>query len=298
LPFLPPFILNPLQNPYSVLLLYLNMKKLILLLFLLPTIAFGQVADIDGNVYQTVVIGAQEWMAENLRTTKYANGDFIPNVTNANQWSNLTTGAWCHNSNDSLYETIYGKLYNWYTVDDSRNVCPMGWHVPTDGGWTTLTDYLGGGVAGGKMKDVGTTQAGTGLWRSPNTGATNSSGFTGLPGGTRSTDGSFAAIVERYGYWWSSTENFTSYAFYRKLGKDYGHVVRSSLHKDDGFSVRCLNKTLIDTTATTITEPPTKPKELLTITDLLGRTTHPTPNTLLFYIYDDGSVEKRVQLDR
>jgi len=138
------------------------------------------VTDIDGNEYATIQIGTQVWMAENLRTTKYCNGDPIPNVTDSLQWVNLATGAWAHNNNYSQYENLYGKLYNWYAVDDSRNICPCNWHVPTDAEWTTLIDYLGGeGVAGGKMKSTGTQ-----YWLSPNTDATNESGFSGLPGGT------------------------------------------------------------------------------------------------------------------
>ena len=110
------------------------------------------VTDINGHTYNTMVLGTQEWMQENLRTTKYATGDPIPNVTDSAQWVNLTTGAWCHYGNDSQYETPYGKLYNWFVVDSASGLCPTGWHVPTDGEWTVLTDYLGGAqIAGGKM---------------------------------------------------------------------------------------------------------------------------------------------------
>lgn len=190
--------------------------------------------DIEGNVYSTVAIGFQIWMAENLRTTSYANGDPIPNVTNS-QWSNLTTGAWAHYNNDSQYENPYGKLYNWYTVNDPRNVCPVGWHVPTDAEWTVLTDYLGGqNVAGGKMKSTGTQ-----YWQSPNTDATNESGFSGLPGGGRGNDGSFYGIGDGGG-WWSSTEFNTSNAWGRDLYYYIGNVNRNPYSKGNGFSVRCL----------------------------------------------------------
>jgi uncharacterized protein (TIGR02145 family) len=137
------------------------------------------VTDIDGNIYHTVTIGTQVWMVENLKTTKYRNGDPIPNVT-GNAWAALTTGAYCWYNNDAAtYKATYGALYNWYAVADSRNIAPTGWHVPTDAEWTTLTTFLGGeSVAGGKLKETGTNH-----WTSPNTGATNETGFTALPGG-------------------------------------------------------------------------------------------------------------------
>lgn len=190
----------------------------------------------DGYTYPSIVLGnGQEWMSENLRTTTYANGNPIPNVTDNTQWENLTTGAWSHYNNDSQYENPYGKLYNWYTVDDPRNVCPTGWHVPTDAEWTILSDYLGGeNVAGGKMKSTGTQ-----YWLSPNTDATNESGFSGLPGGLRSFNGTFNDIGN-LGYWWSSTEYITTNAWYRYLSYDSGIVYRYGNYKKDGFSVRCL----------------------------------------------------------
>jgi len=190
----------------------------------------------DGYTYTSIVLGnGQEWMAENLRTTTYANGDPIPNITDDTQWENLTTGAWSHYNNDSQYENPYGKLYNWYTVADPRNVCPTGWHVPTDAEWTTLTDYLGGeSVAGGKMKSTGTQ-----YWESPNTDATNESGFSGLPGGNRSNYGPFH-VIGHYGSWWSSTEFGTDYAWSYSLSYDDGNVGRGLVSKVFGFSVRCL----------------------------------------------------------
>jgi uncharacterized protein (TIGR02145 family) len=204
-----------------------------------PNLNYGSVTDQDGNTYATIEIGTQEWMAENLRTTTYSNGDPIPNVTDASQWSNLTTGAWAHYANDSQCEVPYGKLYNWYTVADPRNVCPTGWHVPTDAEWTVLTDYLGGeDVAGGKMKTTGTIEAATGLWYSPNDLATNSSGFSGAPGGLRQFFGPYGKIGE-FGYWWSSTEIVTSSAWYRFLSIYFG-VGSPGYDKGGGFSVRCL----------------------------------------------------------
>jgi len=190
----------------------------------------------DGYTYSSIVLGnGQEWMSENLRTTTYANGDPIPNVTDSTQWLNLTTGAWSHYNNDSQYENPYGKLYNWYTVNDSRNVCPTGWHVPSDAEWTVLSDYLGGGaVAGGKMKSTGTA-----YWLTPNFGATNESGFSGLPGGYRKHDGTFN-YIGGYGDWWSSTGSAVGNAWHRNLNYTNGDVGSGYSNKTNGFSVRCL----------------------------------------------------------
>ena len=203
--------------------------------------------DIDGNSYNTVVIGTQEWMKENLNVSKYSDGTIIPQVTDPTAWTNLNTGAWCYYNNDPAKGAVYGKLYNWYAAAGIYNaasltnptlrkkLAPMGWHVPTDTEWTTLTDCLGGGsVAGSKMKATGTS-----LWSSPNTDATNSSGFTGLPGGYRDYDGPFNNVGSS-GYWWSSSESGTTYAWCRSLGYNYGNAYRSSTDRTIGFSVRCL----------------------------------------------------------
>jgi uncharacterized protein (TIGR02145 family) len=162
----------------------------------------GTVTDIDGNVYKTVRIGNQTWMAENLKTTKYKDGTAIPYVTDNTEWSNLTTGGYSWYSNNAeSYKTSYGALYNWYAVTDSRNLCPSGWHVPSDSEWTTLNTYLGGSaVAGGKLKEAGTNH-----WLSPNTGANNSSGWTGFPGGVRRDDGLFVNI-HFLGLWWTTSK--------------------------------------------------------------------------------------------
>jgi len=193
------------------------------------------VTDIDGNDYNIIVVDSQKWMAENLRTSKYCNGDSIPNVTVDNQWSSLTAGAWSHYNNEDQYENPYGKLYNWYAMVDSRNICPCGWHVPTDAEWTTLIDFLDGAtVAGGKMKSTGTQ-----YWQSPNTDATNVSGFSGLPGGYRYASGTFNAINNN-GNWWSSTEDGTYDAWFRALNYSNGNALLYSNSKKFGFSVRCV----------------------------------------------------------
>jgi uncharacterized protein (TIGR02145 family) len=190
----------------------------------------------DGYIYSSIVLGnGQEWMVENLRTTSYANGDPIPNITDGTQWANLTTGAWKYYFNDNQYENPYGKLYNWHTVNDSRNVCPTGWHVPSDAEWSVLSDYLGGqNVAGGKMKSTGTQ-----YWQSPNTDATNVSGFSGLPGGGYSGSGAFD-VLGSDGVWWCSSELDSDYAWIRYLSHLSGDVGSTYYYKTDGFSVRCL----------------------------------------------------------
>jgi uncharacterized protein (TIGR02145 family) len=193
----------------------------------------GTVTDIDGNVYKTVKIGTQVWMKENLKVSRYQNGDQIPTNLSDNEWEKTTSGAFAIYNNDAANNTTYGKLYNWYAVVDGRNVCPVGWHVPSDQEWTTLENYLGGEiVAGGKMK------AKTG-WKPPNTGATNESGFSGLPGGGRNYDGTYDDI-DFYGFWWSSTEYSTSNAWFRYLYYDNGSSIRNFNGKQNGFSVRCL----------------------------------------------------------
>jgi uncharacterized protein (TIGR02145 family) len=200
------------------------------------------ITDAENNTYKTVTIGTQTWMAENLKVTKYNDGKAIPNITDNTQWSQLSTGAWSYYNNDNNDVTKnakYGKLYNWYavskTTNGNKNVCPTGWHVPTDAEWTVLTDYLGGEtVAGGKLKEVGTTN-----WNSPNVDATNASLFTGLPGGDRINYGNYDAIGF-YGNWWSSTEYNTSNAWTRALYHYEGNANRNSFVKGNGFSVRCL----------------------------------------------------------
>jgi uncharacterized protein (TIGR02145 family) len=201
----------------------------------------GTVKDIDGNTYKTVKIGDQLWMAENLKTTKYKDGTPIPNETDDSYWSSLSTGVYCWYNNDySTYGSVYGALYNWFSVE-TGNLCPTGWHVPTDAEWTILTDFLGGdSVAGGKLKSTGTIEAASGLWHKPNTGATNSSGFTALPGGYRGDYNGNFSDVGSYGNWWSSTAYSTTHAWYRVLYYYDSDVYRSNDGKKDGFSVRCV----------------------------------------------------------
>ncbi|OFX31706.1 MAG: hypothetical protein A2X08_16050 [Bacteroidetes bacterium GWA2_32_17] len=193
------------------------------------------ITDINSNTYNTVSIGGQCWMKENLKTTKYSDNTAIPNITNSTTWSNLSTGAYCNYSNTPSNANTYGRLYNWYAVTDTHNICPTGWHVPSDAEWTTLTTYLGGeSVAGGKLKETGTTH-----WQSPNAGATNETGFTALPGGNRYDNGAFYSLGS-YGFWWSSTESTTDVAWNRGMSYNLSNVDRGSSTEVDGFSVRCV----------------------------------------------------------
>jgi uncharacterized protein (TIGR02145 family) len=196
------------------------------------------VTDIDGNTYKTVVIGTQEWMGENLKTSKYNDGTVIPNVTDDTQWSKLTTGAWCNYNNNETNNTKYGKLYNWYavsqTTNGNKNICPTGWHVSTDAEWSILIDYLGGdSIAGGKMKELGNTN-----WKD-NNASTNSSLFTALPGGHRQENGIFIAINE-YPFWWTISQINIENAIDRYLVPYDNKIYRNDNNKVSGFYLRCL----------------------------------------------------------
>ncbi len=193
------------------------------------------VTDIEGNVYKIVTIGTQIWMAENLKTTKYRDGTSIPLVKNGKSWNNTSTPAYCwYNNNEEIYKPGYGALYNWYTVS-TGNLCPAGWHVPTDAEWTTLTNYVEGAVtAGKKLKESGSMH-----WIYPNEETTNESGFTALPGGFRDTGRFIGAGVECG--WWSSEEYKSDYALARSMNSDENSVgLRYNDRKQTGFSIRCI----------------------------------------------------------
>jgi uncharacterized protein (TIGR02145 family) len=209
-----------------------------------PVKTYGSMTDQQGNVYKTIVIGTQEWMAENLKTNKYRNGDPIPNVTDLSLWNGLTTGAWEHFNNDSQYECPNGKFYNWYAVADPRHVCPTGWHEPTDSEWSLLINYLdptadGGNnlpnTAGGKMKTTGNL-----YWNSINSQATNESGFSGLASGVIGFSFIGYGLMGDYGEWWSYTEFDSANAWKRELYYNDGNVSRGNIEKSVGISVRCI----------------------------------------------------------
>jgi uncharacterized protein (TIGR02145 family) len=195
----------------------------------------GTVTDIEGNVYHTIIIGTQVWMVENLRTTKYNDGTDIPLVTDSAAWSTLTTPGYCWYNNDlATYKSDYGALYNWYTIY-TGNLCPTGWHVPTIGDWKILSDYLiGDSITGAKLKEIDTTH-----WNFPNTGATNESGFTALPGGGRNFNGSFD-LIGKYGYWWTNSQYIHNDIYYQFISYVGSNLNQGTNSKNLGFSVRCV----------------------------------------------------------
>ncbi len=221
---------------------------LILLGLKLSGLQAQTVKDIEGNVYKTVKIGTQEWMAENLKTTKYNDGTAIATDHTDEQWSKLTTGAYTiydHsritglNSDDEVFE-VYGALYNWYAFE-TGNLCPTGWKVPADSEWTALTDYIGE-AAGGILKSTRTSPDVHPRWESPNN-ATDEYGFSALPGGYRISNGSFTNFGYS-GHWWSSSGDdsrlLTTFAWYRSMIFNNNSVNRYSNFKQFGFSVRCV----------------------------------------------------------
>lgn len=186
---------------------------------------------IEVTMYTTVTVGGVTWMKENLNVEYYRNGDIIPQVTDPNEWANLTTGAWCYYQNKSSNGVTYGKLYNWYAVNDPRGLAPTGWHVATKAEWVTITDFLGGEtVAGGPMKSMDN-------WTAPNTGATNSSGFTAVGGGARIADAAFSNLGV-WGSWWTADQDTEGVSFYRIL---YNNSTKSEgyhIYNSFGMSVR------------------------------------------------------------
>ena len=185
---------------------------------------------------EVVKIGKQEWMAKNLDVDHFRNGDPIPQVQDSDQWKNLTTAAWCYYKNDPGNGTKYGKLYNWYAVNDPRGLAPEGWHVPTDEEWKILSNYLGGEkAAGGKMKEKGTAH-----WHGPNTGATNESGFSALPGGYRLGDNGIFGLVSDGATFWSSSTYHPATAIICGLDSHYSEFWFDTGYKHYGYSVRCI----------------------------------------------------------
>ncbi len=208
----------------------------------------GGVTDVDGNTYPTIVIGDQEWMAENLKVAHYRNGAAIPNVIQNANWKNQLLGAWCNYSNNPDRDDEYGKLYNFMAVTDSRQLCPTGWHVPSNDEWTTLMRSIdpfsnpfqgNSGFTGGMMKSKGTLQTGDGLWMFPNTEASNGSGFSAVPNAKRSQAGDFTQLGFD-AYWWSSSENNILNANGRAVFYGLGICVPVSLNKRSGLAVRCV----------------------------------------------------------
>ncbi len=269
------------------------MHKLLPFFTLFTTIVFSQtpgagVSDVEGNYYATVIIGGQEWMAENLKTSKYSNGVNIPNITDNIQWNNLTDGAYCFYNNDANNNLIYGKLYNYYSVISSNNLCPNGWHIPTVSEWDELRNFLDPSAAtsGGQMKSNST------LWTSPNVGATNSSGFSALPAGFRNNSeptsgiGVFSGIGTMAWFWTSEEANLLS-AYDRYLINVDDPLFTSADNKNDAYSIRCMkNQT------TGLQENIHMNDEILQITNILGQSIEKGTNQILIIYYKSGAVKK------
>jgi len=206
-----------------------------------------QLTDYDGNTYSSVKIGTQVWMQENLKVTHYRNGTSIPLVTNNNTWNTLTSGAYCNYNNSSSNVATYGQLYNYYAAVDTRNLCPSGWHVPSDNDLVILKMFLGmsqtdassmglsGTDEGGKLKETGTVH-----WLSPNQGATNTTGFTALPGGERSPNDGLSYSLNTWGLWWTTTPDDPTLSWCYALQNDKSKIWRTILDLKYGLSVRCL----------------------------------------------------------
>ena len=203
----------------------------IFLLIFLSGLAFTQ----PKKEYKTVKIGNQEWMAENLDESKFRNGDPIPEAKTTEEWikaGNEGQPAWCYYENKIKNGALYGKLYNWYAVNDPRGLAPAGWHVPGDAEWTEVSVFLGGDDASGaSLKSIsGWSKRGNG---------TNTSGFSALPAGSRNFNGIFE-YIDRLGFWWTSTQQDTILAWYRCIDDSPYYVYRTNYRKQDGFSVRCV----------------------------------------------------------
>lgn len=228
-----------------------NTFRILAVLFVIPFIFLihackkdgainSTVTDIEGNLYKTVKIGGYTWMAENLRTTKNNDGKVIPLVTDGVEWGALSTPGYCwYNNDEATYKDTYGALYNLYTVNAGR-LCPTGWHVPSNDEWTNLTTYLGGlEIAGSKLKETGTTH-----WVSPNTGATNESGFTALPSGGRTFYPNLGYMtyngIGEGGTFWSSSVDVDGKVFFRSVVNYLNNVFSNTCNKNNGLSVRCI----------------------------------------------------------
>ena len=204
-----------------------------------PDKKYGKMSDIDGNIYKTILIGDQTWMAENLRVTRFQNGDTIPNITDNEEWAALTTGAYCNYNNTNNLDTIatYGRLYNWYAVEDSRKLAPKGWHVPTIADWTELIEYLGGDtIASNALKEVGTYH-----WEDPFE-SNNSSGFTAIPSGWRylSLNSSYVGF---YGSFWTASEFDMTQAGFLYPYYFSSKVNKGVNYKANGYSIRLIKET-------------------------------------------------------
>lgn len=208
-------------------------RLFLVLATLMPCLSVSAAEKTTTAHVRTLSIGTQVWMAENLAVSRYRNGDEIPQVQDAAEWNRLTTGAWCYYENNSANGVTYGKLYNWYAVNDPRGLAPEGWHIPSDNEWQMLVETTGGEKASGtKLKS-------TLLWKEPLVGADNSTGFTAIPAGYRSSNGTFSLLGTNSSFWTSSENNSYS-AWFRQMYNTYSAVYRVSSTKTQGLSVRCI----------------------------------------------------------
>jgi uncharacterized protein (TIGR02145 family) len=191
--------------------------------------------DIDGNVYTTIAIGAQEWIVEDLKTTRYKDGTPIPNIIDNDAWNVDIVGSYCWQNHDIANKSIYGALYNWYAVNNIHGLAPTGWRIPTVIDYTTLASYLGGyAIAGGKLKEIGITH-----WQTPNTGASDLYGFKSVPGGMRMENGTFI-MFHQYNCLWTATDFDVNHAYERWLNYQNTIFLDSGGGKSRGYSVRCM----------------------------------------------------------
>ena len=275
------------------------MKKLFIQIFIFLTISVNA---------QNVTIGTQIWQSINLTVSTYSDGTLIPQVSDPTQWANLTTGAWCYYNNDPANGNVYGKLYNWYAVAGiydaasladptlRKNLAPIGYHIPTYSEWITLKNYIGGDGSGGELKETGTSH-----WTAPNTNATNSSGFTALPGGARSSDdGSFNSITV-LGNWWCLSDNDSLEAYCYSLVNFNGLALTNSTYKSTGFSVRCIAGDALSNTNYVLSE---QIKVYIDITSQSLYVSHPDVNSFGISIVDlngkqlySGTINKEEPLD-
>jgi uncharacterized protein (TIGR02145 family) len=224
------------MNKTKIRLLFITVPLLFMILTILPFCKDDrQIIDIDGNIYQTVKIGDQVWMAENLRVTRFRNGELIPMVTENEQWKYYPAAAYSNYNNEDSIKKRFGYLYNWYAVTDSRNIAPKGWHIPSPQEVKAMVDYIGNEEAGNKLKEAGLKN-----WLFPNRNSSNASGFSALPGGFRSgIDGDFHTRKSN-GYWWTTTSSFNLLSWDNALHWDFADISRNHQSVSYGFSIRCI----------------------------------------------------------
>lgn len=221
-----------------------------------PDVTYGQVTDIDGNVYKTVVIDGLVWFAENLKVTRFQNGDTIPNVSDAAAWAALKSPGMCSYQNDPGFDCPYGKLYNYFVGTDERNPCPVGWRVPSTADFSKLINYYDADANGGAPSSLPNSaggflkSAGTSLWRSPNTNATNISGFSAIPSGGRNNAGSFSNSTDAASAYWSTTLVGPGMGFFLELAYPQDYAVRNAYWAQYGACIRCV----ADLTSTSVNE--------------------------------------------